>query len=232
MKADGSHPVIAIDGPAASGKSTVALALSRRLGMKLLDSGSMYRAVALLAVEKGVLLDDEGALVGLAESMRRDFKIEVPPDGLPRIYLGRRRVTEEIRSLEVGEAVSPVSAVEGVRKELVSLQRDIVSENGTVVEGRDIGTVVFPDAPLKVYLEAAFEERVDRRYKELLDKGLDVTRNVVERETETRDRIDSSREHSPLSMAPDAVQIDTTCRDVAGIVDEITMIWNSRQAKG
>ena|SRR5450830_842809 len=228
MKAGEKLRVIAIDGPAASGKSTVALAISRRLGLKLMDSGSMYRAVALLALEKEVPLDDERALVKLARSVRSDFSLELPIGAMPRIYLGKHDVTEPIRSPRVGEAVSPVSVVEGVRKEMVSLQRKLVSGEGAVVEGRDMGTVVFPDAPLKVYLDAAVEERIDRRYKELADKGMNVTRSSVEDEIEMRDRIDSSREYSPLSLAPDAVLIDTTLMSVADVVEEIVELWHSR----
>jgi cytidylate kinase len=228
MTAGEKTKVIAIDGPAASGKSTVAGALARRLDLELIDSGSMYRAVALLSIVEGVHLDDEAVLVRLARSVRGDFRLELPPDSLPRIYLGKREVTEAIRSPEVGAAVSPVSVVGGVRKEMVSLQRELVSARGAVVEGRDIGTVVFPDAPLKVYLDAEVEERIDRRYKELIDKGVKVARSRVERETEMRDRIDSSRENSPLSMAPDAVLIDTTGISVSDVVEEITEIWHSR----
>ncbi|MBK5093455.1 MAG: (d)CMP kinase [Actinobacteria bacterium] len=229
MNAGEKPRVIAIDGPAASGKSTVALSLSRRLGFRLMDSGSMYRAVALLAVEKEVQLDDENTLFELARSVRADFRLELPPGASPRVFLGDRDVTEAIRSPGVGEAVSPVSVVGGVRKEMVSLQRESVSEDGVVAEGRDIGTVVFSDAPLKVYLDAALEERIDRRYKELTDKGMNITRSSVEKETEMRDTIDSSREHSPLSIAPDAVLIDTTDMSVVEVVEEISKIWNSRQ---
>jgi cytidylate kinase len=229
MKAGKKPRVIAIDGPAASGKSTVALALSRRLGLMLIDSGSMYRAVALLACEKEVPFDDGEALVELARSVREDLRFQLPPGDTPKIYLGDRDVSEAIRSPRVGEAVSPVSVVEGVRKEMVSLQRELVSGEGAVVEGRDIGTVVFTDAPLKVYLDAAFEERVDRRHKELSGKGMNVTRSRVERETEMRDMIDSSRQHSPLSIAPDAVVIDTTHMSIAEVVEDISKIWNSRR---
>ena len=228
MKASEALRVIAIDGPAASGKSTVALDLSRRLGLKLMDSGSMYRALALIAVENEVPLDDERALVTLARSVRNDFSLELTTSGVPRVHLGERDVTEAIRSPRVGEAVSAVSVVEGVRNEMVSLQRKLVSGDDAVVEGRDMGTVVFPDAPLKVYLDAAVGERIHRRYKELADKGMNVTRSSVENETEMRDRIDSSREHSPLSLASDAVLIDTTDMSVVEVVEEIVRLWHSR----
>ena len=228
MKAGEALRVIAIDGPAASGKSTVALDLSRRLGLKLMDSGSMYRVLALIAVENEVPLDDERALVTLARSVRNDFSLELPASGVPRVHLGKRDVTEAIRSPKVGEAVSAVSVVVGVRNEMVSLQRELVSGEDAVVEGRDMGTVVFPDAPLKVYLDAAVVERIHRRYKELADKGMNVTRSAVENETEMRDRIDSSREHSPLSLASDAVLIDTTDMSVVEVVEEIVKLWHSR----
>lgn len=212
---------IAIDGPAASGKSTVALGLARRLGLELVDSGSMYRAVTLLALERGTPEDDETALVELAAEVGANFSLELRDGEALRVFLGDREVTDAIRSPEVGRSVSPVSEVAGVRSEMVRLQRCLVRGRGAVVEGRDIGTTVLPDAPAKVFLEASPDERTRRRLEELNAKGIDITGEQVAGEIADRDRIDSSREVSPLTIPPDAVPIDTTDKTVADVVDEI-----------
>lgn len=221
MREEDNKLVIAIDGPAASGKSTVAQALARRLGVAIIDSGSMYRAVTLIAVEEGVGLDDERGLLRPARVVRRDFRLELPMAGPQRVFLGSREVTEEIRSAAVGRAVSPVSTVAGVRDEMVSLQRETVPATGAVVEGRDIGSTVFPDATLKVFLDATRSERVDRRYRELMEKEVETTRYQVEEEIQTRDSIDSQRELSPLREPPGAVRIDTTGRSIDQVVEVV-----------
>ncbi|HEY5532254.1 MAG TPA: (d)CMP kinase [Candidatus Anoxymicrobiaceae bacterium] len=214
--------VIAIDGPAASGKSTVAIMLARRLGLALVDSGSMYRAATLLAIERGVSLDDDASLAEIARELRESFDLELPPDSPARVSVHGRDISSAIRSPEIGEAVSPVSAVKGVREEMVKLQRSLVRKPGAVVEGRDIGTTVFPEAPLKVYLEASQSERTRRRYAELTEKGLDTTESSVRQEIAMRDEIDSSRESSPLAAARDALRVDTTELTIEDVVQEIT----------
>lgn len=226
----GTHaaPVIAIDGPAASGKSTVAVELALRLELMLVDSGSMYRAVTLLALERGVGLDDYHSLSMLAREVRDSFSLDMCDGSTPRIQLGGRVVTREIRFPEVGEAVSPVSAVHGVREEMMRLQRSMVAGGGAVVEGRDIGTTVFPDASLKVFLEASAAQRARRRYLELKDKGMTVTEAEVTDEIAMRDSIDSSREYSPLAMATDALLIDTTDKGVEQVVEEIVYALGER----
>ncbi len=224
--------VIAIDGPAASGKSTLALALARRLGFALVDSGSMYRAVALIALERDVVLDNEKALGKIAQSVSANFRIDLPDDSPPRIWIGNREITQEIRSAAVGNAVSPVSRVGAVRDEMVRLQRSMVSGGtGAVVEGRDIGTTVFPDAPLKVFLQASSEERSRRRYVELKDKGMPASREEVAEEIATRDFIDSSRELSPLAVASDAFLLDTTDMSIEQVVDAILTELGTRNLK-
>jgi cytidylate kinase len=207
----GGHPtVVAIDGPAAAGKSTVAEGLARRLGLRRLDTGSMYRAVALAAVRDGTDPGDERALTALA----RSSAIEVGR----RVVLDGQDVTERIRSPEVTEVVSEVSAHPGVRREMVRRQREWLQEHGGgVVEGRDTTTVVFPDADLKVYLTASEEERLRRRAREL---GTPDHR-VVEAYVTGRDHLDSTRASSPLAVAEDAVVIDTTGRSVEDVVDEL-----------
>lgn len=219
--ADGAGPVVAIDGPAASGKSTVALALARRLGLLLVDSGSMYRAVAFLAIERKVTVSDEQAVGQIGRRVRADYRAELPEEGQLKVFLGSREVTEQIRSAEATGAVSDVSRITAVRDEMVDLQRSMVSRSGAVVEGRDIGTTVFPDATLKVFLDAAAEERARRRYREFREKGIDVTASEVARQIQRRDEIDSSRESSPLVVSAGALLIDTTDKAVSQVVEEI-----------
>lgn len=211
---------IAIDGPAASGKSTVALGLARRLGLLLVDSGSMYRAVTLLAIERGAS-DDPDVIGAIAGEVSASFRLELRDGETLRVFLGEREVTEDIRSPRVGDLVSPVSELAAVRDEMVRLQRSMVEGADAVVEGRDIGTTVLPEAPLKVFLQATAVERSRRRLEEMTDKGLAITAGQVAAEIQKRDSIDSSRDLSPLCAAPDAVLIDTTSKTVADVVDEI-----------
>ena len=223
---EGSRPVesgwvIAIDGPAAAGKSTVALEVARALGCRLIDSGAMYRAVTLVAIECGARVDDFDSLAALAGEVAACYRVVEVTGRAPSVFLGEREVTGEIRTPSVGELVSPVSAVPAVRRELVDLQRSMSAGGDIVVEGRDIGTVVFPDADLKVFLDASPAERAQRRLLELDGKGLDVTAGQVEGEIDMRDRMDSSRESSPLLLAPDAIPIDTTGKTVQQVVDRI-----------
>jgi cytidylate kinase len=200
--------VIAIDGPAGSGKSTVAKAVASRLGMSYLDTGAMYRAVAFKAIRRGVDPEDAALVAKLAEDMELEVAGQVVVDGVD--------ATIEIRSPEVTRAVSIVAANPDVRRELVRRQREWgIEHNGGVVEGRDIGTVVFPGAPVKVYLTASDEERAQRRSQELLDLHYDE----VAADIAKRDHVDSTRAHAPLTVAEDAVVFDTTSRTVEEVVD-------------
>jgi cytidylate kinase len=194
--------VVAIDGPAGAGKSTVARALARALGFTYLDSGAMYRAAALALLERG------GAASEVAE--RADIQLG------ERVLLDGRDVTAEIRSPEVSEAASKVAANAKVREALAAKQRALLAAGDWVAEGRDIGTVVAPDAPVKVFLTASAEERARRRAAEL---GADV--DTVLRDQALRDAQDSTREHSPLQLAPGAVEFDTTGLDVDEVVARI-----------
>jgi CMP/dCMP kinase len=221
--------LIAIDGPAASGKSTVALRLARRTGFALIDSGSMYRAVALLTVEEGVSFEDEAKLGRLARKVHTDFRADMSAEGNVRVFLGERDVTDDIRSVETTRTVSPVSRFVSVRSEMVNLQRELASERDSVVEGRDIGTVVFPDATLKVYLDATEVERASRRYREYMEKGVDINMEAVNRQIRSRDSCDSGRDLSPLARADDAVFIDTTTLTLEEVVDEILKRIEPRQ---
>jgi cytidylate kinase len=194
-------PLIAIDGPAGSGKSTVARAVAQRLGVGYLDSGAMYRSVAYAVLRDGIEPGDSEAVVSLAKRLTIDVGARVTVDG--------EDATEAIRSPEVNRAVSLVSAIPGVRAELVTQQREWAARHhgSGVVEGRDIGTVVFPDADVKVFLVADEQVRAARRAEES-----DIAR---------RDRLDSTRAASPLEKADDAVEIDTTSTSVEGVVDKV-----------
>src|SRR3990170_3178339 len=210
--------VIAIDGPVGAGKSTVARALARRLGYRYVDTGAMYRSVAWAAVQGGILLSDAAAVAGVA----RDLDIEFVPDGGgQRVLVNGENATEAIRRPEMSEASSIVSAIPAVREAMVALQRRIGESGDVVMEGRDIGTVVFPEAAVKVYLDASLDERARRRFTELRGKGEPVTYEEVRRALEERDRRDSTRAHSPLRVAPGAIVVNSTGMVVDGVVEEI-----------
>ena len=212
--------IIAIDGPAASGKSTVARAVAERLGFEYLDTGAMYRAVALKALETDTPLDDEQGLQWLAEGAVIEFEREY--GSLPtRVVLDGEEVTQAIRTPAVNHAVSPVARVPGVRRAMVASQRQMASGADTVVEGRDIGSVVFPDADVKVYLTATAEERAIRRRRDLEVAGVRKAHREVEESIGRRDHIDSSRKDSPLTLADGAVEIDTTGLTVEQVVEHI-----------
>lgn len=202
---------IAIDGPVASGKSAVGGAVARKLGYRFVDTGMMYRAVTWQALERGIDTDDEAALAKLAE----DAKIEVAEG---RVLIDGVDTTGRLRSQRVGERVSLVSRVPGVRTAMVERQRLLAAEGGIVMAGRDIGTVVLPDAPLKVYLDASPEERVRRRHAELVGSA---SPEQVREELALRDAIDKEREASPLRPANDAVIIDTGHLSLEQVVDRI-----------
>ena len=212
--------IIAIDGPGASGKSTVAKAVASRLGMHYLDTGAMYRAVAALALERGLPLDDEAALTELAEQSPVTFSYE-PGATLPSaVFIDGWDVTRIIRTPEVDASVSAVARVPGVREVLVTQQRALAGGDA-VVEGRDIGTVVFPNAEVKVFLTASPQERARRRSLDMVDLGHDLTENEVLERLERRDHLDSTRQASPLECAPDAIMLDTTGRTAEEVVDEL-----------
>jgi len=219
--AQGTDMIVAIDGPAGSGKSTVAKNLAERLGFHYLDTGAMYRAVALTALRRGVDPDNERAVTSLA----RDASIEFIHDddaAIPtRILFNGEDVSAAIRAPEVDEAVSAVARLPRVREAMVERQRAQVSHGNLVAEGRDIGTVVFPDAELKVFLTASPEERARRRHAELYDRGVHVGRDEVQDAMSARDTADSTRKAAPLAAASDARVLDTTDLDIAQVVEAI-----------
>jgi len=210
--------IIAIDGPSGAGKSTVGKELARRLGYLYIDTGAMYRAVALKMKERGLGPDDDRTLQELLDALHLSFFNE---EGETRILCNGEDLTHAIRSPEISRFASDISRNRIVREALVRMQREMGKGGGVVLEGRDVGTVVFPNADLKFYLDAEPEERGRRRYRELLEKGLEVDLNQTVKEIIERDRNDMSRSLSPLKRAEDAIFIDSTHRSVDEIVGEM-----------
>lgn len=206
-----TKPIVAIDGPAGAGKSTVAKALANRLGFVLVDTGAMYRTLGLAAREAHVREGDEAALAALGESLlvSGDLKFVQSSDGI-RVFLGSRDVSAEIRTPESARMASTISKHPMVREVLLGLQRKSAEKGGVVLEGRDIGTVVCPDAEVKFFLTAKPEVRAERRYQELREKGKDVTLEETLRDVKLRDEQDQNRAIAPLKPAPDAVIIDSS----------------------
>ncbi len=210
-------PIVAIDGPAGSGKSTVARAVARKLGLFYIDTGAMYRALALKARQETVDPNDTPAVIALARRTRIDLSYD-PKEGTLRVDLDGRDVSQDIRRPEITEHVSAIAKIKEVREIMVGLQRSLAKGRRAILEGRDIGTVVFPDAYKKFFLDAACEERVRRRYLEMKEKNIPVEQQGVQNDIETRDRIDSTRACAPLRRTPDAVYIDTTRMTIDEVV--------------
>jgi len=217
-----SRLIIAIDGPAGAGKSTVASRLASRLGIPYLDTGAMYRAVGLLALEDGLEPPlDEVASTRVVDLMDR-HRIEVEAaDGGTTILIDRRDVGADIRSPECSLMASAVSALADVRKALVPLQRDLGLQNGGVMEGRDIGTVVFPDADLKIFLTASVDERARRRHDDLRERDVETSLEEVREQQQQRDLQDTSRAESPLQVARGSVVVDTTGLTLDQVVERL-----------
>lgn len=220
--------VLAIDGPSGSGKSTVAALLSKKLDLQLLDTGAMYRCVGMLALEAGTDLEDEAACASLAQI----HPIRFEPGDPQRVFLGDREVTQAIRTLEVGQAASRCSVHPAVRRALVAQQKTMVLEGRWVLEGRDIGTVVVPDATLKVFLTASIEERARRRWLEVQAKGDGVRLQEVVLDVVHRDHRDYTRDDSPLQLAEDAVIVETYGKSPDEVVEEVSLLLRSSGAGG
>lgn len=210
--------VVAIDGPAGAGKSTVAREVARSLGFAMVDTGAIYRAVALLALRQNVALEDEAALTPLVANLDIRF---VHVEGANRTFLGEEDVTHAIRTAKVANAVSQVSAWPAVRQGLLALQRQLAGAGSAVLEGRDIGTVVCPNAAVKVFLHASLAERARRRYEEMQARGEDIPMATVMEEMQTRDSYDMSRTHAPLRAAEDAVRLDCTLMSAQEVISFI-----------
>jgi cytidylate kinase len=212
-------PVIAIDGPSGSGKGTIARRVANALGYHLLDSGALYRLVALSARKSGVSLQDSEKLAHLAVEL--DVRFDSDEGGEERIWLGEEDVTGEIRTEEAGAGASAVAQIPAVREALFERQRAFQQPPGLVADGRDMGSHVFPDAALKVFLTASAEERARRRHKQLKDKGLDVSLAALSRDIEDRDRRDSERSVAPLRPAEDARILDSSGQSIEAVTNTV-----------
>lgn len=211
--------IIAIDGPAGSGKSTIAQAVAARLGLTYVDTGAMYRSVTLVALESGVSLEDDDLLGALALDL--DLRLRVSPDGAPAVYIGERDVTSAIREQVVSQKVSLVAAHKKVRNALTVRQRRMADAGDVVLEGRDIGTVVCPEADVKIYLTASVDVRALRRKLQLEEQGICISLKTLERELLLRDSHDSGRALAPLKKARGALEIDTSHLSIDEVVERI-----------
>ena len=219
-----ASPVIAIDGPSASGKGTVAKAVANALGFHFLDSGALYRLVALAALENGVPVSDAARVAEIAANLNVVFSADA-------VLLNGRDVTEAIREEPVGAAASAVAAIADVRTALLERQRRFRKAPGLVADGRDMGSVVFPDAALKVFLTADPVERARRRYKQLMEKGIDANIDTLLQEIRERDTRDSQRAAAPLRKCADAVELDTTSMSVDQAVAQVVTFYKKRAYK-
>lgn len=219
-------PVIAIDGPGGVGKGTLCQLLARQLGWNLLDSGSLYRLTALAALRHGISLEDEAKISAIAENL--DIAFVTDSDKGMHILLEGEEVTDVIRSESCGDAASRIASQPGVRRALLQRQRDFQQPPGLVADGRDMGTVVFPDAEIKIFLTASVEERALRRYKQLREKGIDVSLADLKKEIAVRDERDSQRQVSPLKPARDADILDTTGLNIDEVKESALAIIRRR----
>ena len=219
-------PIIAIDGPSGSGKGTIARRVATTLGFHLLDSGALYRLVALAGLRQALAADDEAGHAEVARTL--DVKFGVDEVGEERVWLAGEVVTAEIRTEAAGGEASRVAAMPAVRAALLDRQRAFARPPGLVADGRDMGTVVFPEAPLKIYLTASPEERARRRHKQLKEKGLTVTIAGLSQEIRERDLRDSSRPVAPLRPAADAILLDSTGLTIEQVVEQVLALARSR----
>jgi cytidylate kinase len=220
-------PVLAVDGPSGSGKGTLAQSLARRLGWHLLDSGALYRIVGLAAVEQGVDFDDEAGLAALAAHL--DIRFAPAQPGEPAAVLLRGRdISSEVRNEQSGYYASRVAVFSAVRAALLALQRSFAQAPGLVADGRDMGTDVFAQAPLKIFLTASAEQRAERRYKQLIDKGESVNLAALLEDIRLRDQRDSERAVAPLRPASDAVLIDSTALNREEVLQRVLELAHQR----
>ena len=220
--------IIAIDGPAGSGKGTIAKALAEKIGFIRLDTGALYRCVTLEVINNNINLTDIDKIVNIAKNMNVKFQKSDNENDLDKVFLNERDVTKSIRSAEVSKLVAEVSTIPQVRSELLKIQRNLAEHHDIIMEGRDIGTVVFPNANLKIYLDADIEERAKRRYKENVTKGIETTYEEVLEGLKNRDEIDMHRKVSPLKKAEDAITVDSTKISIEEVVNEIIGIYEKR----
>ena len=224
-------PVITVDGPSGSGKGTVCRLLAEKLGWDVLDSGAIYRVLSLAALHHQIALDNEEALVPLAANLDVQFLVDSQTN-TGKVILEGEDVSTTIRNEEVGAAASKVAALPRVREALLRRQRAFRTENGLVADGRDMGTVVFPDAPLKIYLTASAEERARRRFVELNERGLDVTLSGLLEDIKARDDRDMNRAVAPLVPADDAIELDTSELNAQQVFDKVITLIDIAISEG
>lgn len=214
--------IVAIDGPAGSGKGTVTKEIAKRMGLINLDTGATYRCVALASLKRGFKLEEEDKIVDMIDGLEIEFKYD--KDDFIRVFLNGEEVTNEIRSFEVNKIVSPISSIVRVRLKMVDLQRKMAEGKNVIMEGRDIGTYVFPNADVKIYLDADVEERAKRRFKENKEKGIDVTFEEVLENIKKRDENDKHKEIGSLKIADDAIIVDSTKLSIEKMADAVEKI--------
>ncbi len=224
-------PVITVDGPSGSGKGTVCRLLANKLGWDVLDSGAIYRVLALAALHHQIALDNEEALVPLAANLDVQFLVDSQANA-GKVILEGEDVSTTIRNEEVGAAASKVAALPRVREALLRRQRAFRTENGLIADGRDMGTVVFPDAPLKIYLTASADERARRRFVELNERGLDVTLSGLLEDIQARDERDTNRAVAPLVPADDAIELDTSELNAQQVFDKVMTLLDAAIVEG
>ena len=224
-------PVITVDGPSGSGKGTVCRLLADKLGWDVLDSGAIYRVLSLAALHHQIALDNEEGLVPLAANLDVQFLVDSQTNA-GKVILEGEDVTTTIRNEEVGAAASKVAALPRVREALLRRQRAFRSENGLIADGRDMGTVVFQDAPLKIYLTASAEERARRRFVELNTRGLDVTLSGLLEDIQARDDRDMNRAVAPLVPADDAIELDTSELNAQQVFDKVMTLLDAAIVEG
>ena len=215
--------IIAIDGPAGSGKSTIAKLIAKDIGLVYLDTGAMYRLVTLKALNEGILGNGKLSDLGKIKKLLDNLNIDIKENGF---YLDDVDVSEEIRKPIISENVSDIAAIREVREKMVDLQRKFSKSKNVILDGRDIGTVVFPNADLKIFFVADAKERAKRRYRELVEKGENVEIEEIYDNILKRDKIDSTRKESPLKKAKDAVEVDTTFKSIKEVKNEILKMIN------
>ncbi len=218
--------IVAIDGPSGAGKSTLSKLLAKQLGYINIDTGAMYRSVAWVAKQRSIALDDHPHLGAMAADLDISF---ASIDGLEHVFVDGVDVSEQIRTPEISLLTAQVATCPAVRQALVELQRKLGADGGVVLEGRDIGTVVFPQAQVKFFLSASASERGKRRYEELIARGINADLKQTIAEVEERDAADSAREHSPLLKADDAIAIDSTSMSISEVLNQMVAIINEHE---